>query len=128
MSEIGMFLWDWLMDKGYKRPDASIIVNKNKNKYNDFLEKRERQKNGKNVKKSWYIKDIIGFEAEYIKKQIKIRKKTTEWTKSAIACYQMSCNCKDCEIQHYESLKDGQCKMKQVILRVLAQEGKPNIN
>lgn len=48
---------------------------------------------------------------------------TKHWTPSAVACYERGCVCRGCPI--YQIINE-QCRMKQAVLGLGEQYGKPN--
>ena len=47
------------------------------------------------------------------------------WTKAAIECYKIGCNCKLCEIAN---IIEEKCQMKYIVIKLVEKYGAPNIN
>ena len=50
------------------------------------------------------------------------------WTFTAVKCYELGCNCSKCNlIGKLDTLSKDTCKMKQAVMELVREIGKPNI-
>lgn len=50
------------------------------------------------------------------------------WTRAAIECYSIGCNCSKCElIKELESVNPYTCRMKSAVIELVRKLGKPEI-
>lgn len=51
------------------------------------------------------------------------------WTQSAIDCYEIGCNCRNCNLNKIYFLKsEFKCRMKETVIELVRKFGKPEVN